>query len=255
MSILDNNLVGAYLHGSVAFPGFQPESGDIDFYVVVNRPLSKADVDGLDHLHSSLAREHDLGGKLDGFYIPLAKARKDRSPKGLVYGANGRVRLGGYDDAWAIHREHFQHSSYISLHGPRARKIFPAPSWPELRNELYHQLHSVRKNISNHPACSVLSLSRLIYNFEKGNITVSKIQAAQRAVKNLPPKWWPLLRSATRDYRGRADNKDRALLKREARAFLGFASLQMIAFDPTENPRSPAVKYLTKTHGKTLKER
>ena len=38
--ILKNNLVGIYLHGSLAMGCFNPHRSDIDLIIVVNEPLS-----------------------------------------------------------------------------------------------------------------------------------------------------------------------------------------------------------------------
>ena len=38
--ILGDNLVGIYLHGSLAMGGFTPDKSDIDLIVVVNNPPS-----------------------------------------------------------------------------------------------------------------------------------------------------------------------------------------------------------------------
>ena len=75
-TVLGTNLVGAYLHGSIALPGYEPHAGDIDFHVVNRRPLAREEIKRLDHLHRALAARFEFGKRLDGFYIPLAKARK-----------------------------------------------------------------------------------------------------------------------------------------------------------------------------------
>ena len=74
-TVLGKNLVGAYLHGSIAFPEYEPHAGDIDFHVVIRRPLAGEEIRRLDHLHRALSARFEFGKRLDGFYIPLAKAR------------------------------------------------------------------------------------------------------------------------------------------------------------------------------------
>ncbi len=254
LKTLDNNLVGAYLHGSIAFPEFQPRAGDIDFYVVVKRILNKNDRNDLDHLHGALAHRFLFGKKLDGFYIPVAQAKRRKSPRGLVYAAHGRLHQGGLDDAWSLHRAHFHRSAYIALHGPRASKIFPPASWPEIRKELYKQLHYARSIISKDSAWAVLNLCRLIYSFVTRTIAVSKMRAAKWGLKNLPSRWRPLIRSAINAYRDRTDRRDQLPLRKNARAFLGFASVQIIAYDSTENPPKSPITYHRKTSSKGRKE-
>ncbi len=254
LETLNGNLVGAYLHGSIAFPEFEPTAGDIDFYIVVQRSLNENERNKLDKLHQTLARKFEHGKRLDGFYIPLVKARKQESPPDLAYGARGKLRVGGHDDAWAIHREHFHRSTYITLHGPLAGEIFPSTSWPEIRSELYLQLNSAKRRIRKYPGYAVLSLCRLIYDFENRNIAISKIGAAQWALKKLPPEWRPLVRSAISAYRGKADETDSALLKKKADAFLAFATDRITAHDLHHSLKS-TIACLRKTANKKRKER
>src|SRR5947207_2715022 len=91
----------------------------------------------VEHLHRTLAARFEFGKRLDGFYIPLAKARKSETPRGLVYGAHGRIHHGGSDDAWALHLEHLHASAYIRLQDPSPNRIFPTADWKSLRSALY----------------------------------------------------------------------------------------------------------------------
>jgi hypothetical protein len=247
LTSLGSNLVGAYLHGSIAFPGFEPGAGDIDFYVVVHRSLNRSEINGLDHLHRSLATGFRFRTKLDGFYISYATARRKKNPRGLVYVAHGRIHLGGSDNAWALHREHFARSAYIRLYGPKASRIFPRAEWPEIRPALYRQLVYARRIIDSDPWWSVLNLCRLVYTFKTGRVALSKLGAASWALKRLPSRWNPLVRSAVKTYKGIADRRDRSTLRRDARKFLGFASVRVIAFDIASNSRREKTAYLRKS--------
>jgi hypothetical protein len=239
--------MGAYWHGSVAFPEFEPEPGDIDFYVVSRRSLNTSEIKSLDRLHRSLAVRFRFGSKLDGFYIPYTLARKRGNPRKLVYGAHGRVHRGGSDNAWALHREHFARSAYIRLYGPRASRIFSRANWSEIRSSLYRQLVYARKIIASDSWWSVLNLCRLVYDFKTGGIVVSKLGAARWALKRLPSRWKPVIKSAIKTYKGIGDRKDRTILKRDARKFLGFASIRVIAFDIASNSRRQKTAYLRKS--------
>ncbi len=239
-----DNLVGAYLHGSIAFPEYNPESGDIDFYVLTRRSLNGAEIKSLAHLHRSLAAKFAFGSKLDGFYIPYAAARMQENPRNLVYGAHGRIHRRGSDDAWALHREHFARSAYIRLYGPKASRIFARASWKEIRSALYRQLVYARKIIDSDSWWSVLNLCRLVYTLKSENVAVSKLGAAQWALKKLPSRWRPVIRSAVKIYKGTANRGDRTILRKDARKFLGFASVRVIAFDIASSSRRQETAYL-----------
>jgi len=201
-------------------------------------------------MHRMLAVKHDSGKMLDGFYIPLAKARKTRNPQELVYGRHGRIHRGGGDNAWALHCEHFQQSAYIRLHGPRASSLFPNADWHSIRDTLYRQLAYSRKIIDTDPWWSVLNLCRLIYSFKTGRIVVSKLGAANWALQEFPSKWHPLIRSAIRTYKKAGNPRGNVILRRDARKFLGFALVQVVAYDTVWDTREPPIARLRKRSGK-----
>jgi len=248
---LSENFVGAYLYGSIAFPEYNPEAGDIDFYVVVHRSINGSEIRSLDRLHRSLAAKFRFGRKLDGFYISTSAARRRENPEDLVYGAHGKIHRGGLYDAWALHREHFARSAYIQLYGPKASRIFPRAKWPEIRSALYRQLVDARRSIDKDPWWSVLNLCRLVYNFKRGRTAVSEVAAANWALKRLPSRWKPLIRSAVKTSKGVADRRDNTILRRDAREFLGFASVRVIAFDIASDSRRQKTAYLRKSRSGT----
>jgi hypothetical protein len=191
-----------------------------------------------------LAAKFEFGSKLDGFYIPYAAARMYENPRNLVYGAHGRIHRGGSDDAWALHREHLARSAYIRIYGPRASRIFSRANWRKIRSALYRQLVYVRKIIDSDPWWSVLNLCRLIYSLKTENVAVSKLGAARWALKTFPSRWKPVIRSAVKRYKGTANRRDHAILTKDARKFLGFASVRVIAFDIASSSRHQKTAYL-----------
>ena len=53
---LRGNLVGVYLTGSLSYDAFEYRSSDIDFTVVVQRPVSHMELSSLQQLHRETAR-------------------------------------------------------------------------------------------------------------------------------------------------------------------------------------------------------
>ena len=66
VKMLGRNLIGIYLFGSIAFPGFEPRSGDIDFYVLVRRQLTPTQMTTLNAMHLILSSRFRFGKALDG---------------------------------------------------------------------------------------------------------------------------------------------------------------------------------------------
>lgn len=221
--ILEQNLIGIYLFGSIAFPRFEPRSGDIDFYVLIRRPLTQIQMKALDRMHRILSGRFRFGKALDGFYITLSKASKRSIPTRLIFAAHGRVHKNGRDDAWALHRQHLRQGACIILHGLKPKTITRPPSWDEIERALNTEISFAKKVIDRYPFWSVLNLCRLIYSFENRHVVVSKIQAAKWALRKLPNHWRPLIQSALRVYLKKEKPADRKMLRRNSDAFFKFA--------------------------------
>jgi hypothetical protein len=224
VNTLAQNLVGIYLFGSIAFPGFEARSGDIDFYVILGRPLTLTETKALDAMHHTLSSTFRFGKNLDGFYITLSKATTKSTPTRLVFAADGRIHKEGVDDAWALHRQHLHKGACIVLYGPEPRTIVPPPTWKEIVRALHGEIRFAKKIIHKYPSWAVLNLCRLIYSFEKKEVAVSKIQAAQWAVRELPNQWRALIQSAVRVYLERQRRGDQERVKKNGFDFLKFAS-------------------------------
>jgi predicted nucleotidyltransferase len=233
---LGRNLVGAYLFGSIAFPGFEPRSGDIDFYVVLRRPLEHTRMRNLDTMHRILSDKFRFGKNLDGFYITLRKARKRSTPARLPFAANGRLHKGGRDDAWALHRQHLRRGACIILHGPKPVTIVPSASWDEIKKALIDEISFAKRLAHKYSFWSVLSLCRIMYTLRNREVVVSKIQAAQWATRTMPREWKPLIQCALRAYLKKQRQGDQRMLMSNSHAFLRFASDQIAH----RNIRKPA---------------
>jgi len=223
INTLGRNLIAIYLLGSIAFPRFEPRSGDIDFYVLLRRPLTSTERKRLDIMHRTLSSRFRFGKALDGFYIPLKKARRKPMPSHLLFAANGRLHGGGRDDVWALHRQHLLRGACLILYGPKPKAIVPSASWHEIRRALNMEISFAEKIMPKYPSWAVLNLCRLIYSYEKRQVVISKIQAAEWALGNLPSQWRALIRSALGVYLMKR-KKDQRMLRKNSNAFFKFAS-------------------------------
>lgn len=220
---LGRNLVGAYLIGSIAFGVRERHAGDVDFQVILRRDLNPKERSALGTLHASLVREYPLGEELDGYYLPVSKARRSRRPTGLAYWAEGRMRRGGSDETWALHRAHIRQGAYVVLAGPDPRGIYPPASWPEIAKELDHELAFTARALSRYPVYGTLNLCRLAYSWTERNPVVSKEAAGTWALSRFPRRWRRFIAAAIRSYRGRGTPSDARLVKRHVADFYAFA--------------------------------
>jgi len=211
-------LVGLYVFGSAAFPDFVPESGDIDFIGVTRRFPSKEQREGLARIHREMAGDFRHGALLDGFFIPLDKARRRRIPDRLVFAAHGRLGTGGRDASWALHREHLRAGACLILHGTPPDRLFPPATRREIAVALRRERQYVREVLRRHPAYAVLNLCRLEYSQRRGDVVLSKVQAGRWALTHLKD-WRPLVEAALRAYCGRPEGGDARELRRETTDF------------------------------------
>jgi len=220
---LGADLVGLFLLGSVAFPGFEPHAADIDFHAVVRDELTDQQRDRLAGVHAELARHYRHGGLIDGYYLPLEKARRPDVPKGLVGAGPGRISHGTASNAaWALEREHVHRGKVIVLHGADPATIYPRPTWLELEAALRGERDWLVPELERAPVYCVLNLCRIAYSFETRDVAVSKLQAAHWSLRTLPDRWHPLVEAALRGYAADLPACERDLLARELPAFLAY---------------------------------
>jgi streptomycin 3"-adenylyltransferase len=215
---LGGELIGLYVFGSAAFPGFVPRSGDIDFIAVTRRSPSREQRGRLDRIHRKLAASFRYGALLDGCYIPLHKATRRRIPDRLTFAREGSLGTGTRDTSWAMHRHHLRAGACLILHGVAPSRLFPPATKGEIASFLRRERKYVQDHLAQYPVYAVLNLCRLEYSRRHGEVVLSKVQAARWARTQLGP-WQSLIDAALRTYRGRPRKGDRSRLRRGARDF------------------------------------
>lgn len=212
---LGDNLYGVYLFGAVAFPETR-HTGDVDFHVILRRPLTEKEHSALVQLHDRLGCEFPpLGGEMDGHYLLLENARGTAQPGSELSPFN-------IDDAWALHREHIRSGRCIVLLGPDPRQIYPAATWEELEVDLEDQLQYVEHHLEVYPAYCILNLCRLMFSFETREVVISKDAAAEWAWDRFP-QWRALLEAAQKSYAKQASAQGEAFMGSEVKALYRFA--------------------------------
>jgi hypothetical protein len=212
---LGAKLYGVYLYGALAFPE-AGATGDIDFHVILKKPLTDREKSDLNDLHAALARDYPpLGRELDGYYILLEEARQTSPPR-------HQLLPDVVDNSWALHRAHIRAGRCIILYGSDPGRVYPPASWPELESALQGELDYVRQHLAEYPAYCALNLCRLMYSFETRDVVVSKRTSAAWADEAFP-QWQSLIEAARNTYDQRATPQDRQLLHSAVGQFFEFA--------------------------------
>lgn len=230
-AIIKDNLVGIYLHGSLAMGGFNPESSDIDFLVVVKEKLSlKTKKKLIDWTLQSA--KHSPENRLEYSLLTLGQVKKFQypTPFELHYSNEWQEKYRRGDFDWAKQNfdpdlaAHFVITKKrgLVLTGKPINEIFP------LIPEKYY-LDSIIKDfrwseekiikgpdsgICRVPVYGVLNFCRALAYLQDKLIT-SKVEGGQWGLINLPEKYHKIIREALKEYGkvGSAQPVDAALLK------------------------------------------
>jgi len=202
--ILGSKLYGAYVYGAAAFNDSLP-TGDIDFHVILNEPLTSVEKLQLEALHEDLGQRFPpLGGELDGYYILIEEARKRTPPQSQMWRC-------ATDNAWALHRAHIRAGRYITLYGEDPKEIYLPATWEELEQALHIELQFIHEHLHQYPDYCILNLCRIMYSFETRDVVISKASASEWAFEVLP-EWKWLVELGRKSYVGHATSEDREMM-------------------------------------------
>ena len=210
-SILKDNLVGIYLHGSLAMNCFNPESGDIDFLAVVKEKLGIKTKKKLIEAILEISKSEHLPKKEFEFSVVLEKYLKDfvyPTPFELHYSKRwkqdyetGKVDYTkeNRDPDLAAHITVTIHRG-ICIYGKPIKEVFyKIPEKYYIRSILY-DLEDIEKTIQKDPVYAILNLCRVLY-YLKEKVISSKSEAGVWGMKNIP-EFNELIQKALASYRG-----------------------------------------------------
>ena len=219
LNTLEGNLVGLYLHGSLAFGCFNPGRSDIDLLAVTARPMmleeKRRAVQLL--LHSSLTPQPIeisflVESAINTFQHPL--------PFDLHYSEDWRERFHQQlaDDEW-LHWNDFTRRDHdlathitvtlargVCLNGKPIRETLPAVPQEYYIESIVRDFEDALQNIARMPVYFVLNACRIYAYLRDGNI-LSKDEGGSWGLRTLPATCHGVIEQARESYRG--DRLDR----------------------------------------------
>jgi hypothetical protein len=202
-SILEQRMVGLYLHGSLATGDFNLLSSDIDFVVVTSEQVSGELLPALGDLHTRLAASGlEWATRLEGAYIAKQVLRRYEPEKTACawLGADGHFALEPLGNDWVI-QSYVIREQGVVVTGPHP-KILIDPIMPEdlrqaelatLRWWWAPQLENpFRLRSREYQAYAVLTMCRALYTLQFGTVA-SKPVAARWAQTELGENWAALI--------------------------------------------------------------
>lgn len=201
--IIGKDFYGLYLYNSVALGKFEPKGSDIDFVVILNRPLSTEVLGQLALLHREIEQSFPYGERLDGMYLlkeNIGKGNGDMLP--YPYANGGDFYNEGFYDVnnvtWWVIKEH-----ECAIESPSLKKHLENFSFDSVLKTLSYNVHQYWAPKLKTPEIfaedmwvefSVLTLSRIYYTLDTGNI-ISKREACL-SYMDAQPHWQDVIEEA-----------------------------------------------------------
>ena len=208
--ILKENLVGIYLHGSLAMGCFNPQKSDIDIIIVVNEPLS----DSIKKEYLDMVVEHNAKAPKKGIEMSVVLRE---ACKPFIYPAPFELHFSaGYLDWYKENPDDYiremkgtdkdlaAHFTIINkrgkcLFGLPINEVFAEVPASDYMNSIWYDVEHVKKEINQYPMYLTLNLARVLAYKEEG-LVLSKKEGAEWAIDKLPNEYHPLIRNAFSEY-------------------------------------------------------
>ena len=208
--ILCNNLIGIYVHGSIAFRCFSWDRSDIDFIVIIENPISQQIKLQLLHILEDLSKQ----APEKGFEMSIVLKRYSKhflypTPYELHFSNNWRldrylknptllndeVRT-DYDLA-----AHFMviNNVGVVLCGELISEVFGDVPSVYYLDSICKDIENAIKDVSENPVYVILNLCR-VYAYIKDGAVLSKEKGGQWGMANLSDKYHSLIASMIDNY-------------------------------------------------------
>ena len=209
--ILQDNLVGIYLHGSSAMGCFNPNKSDLDFLIVVNQPMS----DATKKAYMDMVVEYNALGPAKGIEMSIVK--KDvcnpfvyPTPYELHFSVRHLAwykenpddyvhRMNGTDKDLAAHFTMITNNRSKCLYGAPVAEVFAEVPKNDYMDSIWFDIENAPEEISNHTMYLTLNLAR-VWAYQKDGLILSKKEGGEWAIKNMPAEYHSLINDALKEY-------------------------------------------------------
>ncbi|MBQ4580869.1 MAG: DUF4111 domain-containing protein [Clostridia bacterium] len=212
--ILGEKLTGFYLHGSMAMGCFTWATGDIDFLVVVDTPLSQAEKESL----VRVLLDMDAQTPPKGFEMSVVLRRNCRPfihpmPFELHFSNAHKARAAADLPAYCrdMHGVDPDLAAHVTVLRARGETLFGAEIgavFGEVPRQAYvdsllYDIASAEADVTDNPVYVTLNLCRVLAYLAEGAV-LSKREGGEWGLTHLPEEYHPLLQSALAAYSGKA---------------------------------------------------
>ena len=208
--ILNDNLLGVYLHGSAAMGCFNPAKSDIDLIVVIKDPMDGAAKRAFMEM---TVRLNALGPK-KGIEMSVVRQAACRpfiypTPYELHFSAGHLPRylddpeeyireMNGTDRDLAAHFTVIRRRGRC-LFGPPIEEVFAEVPKEDYLDSIRRDVEDAREDLLDNPVYFVLNLARVLACMKDGTV-LSKKEGGEWALGHLPPEYRAVVRTALEEY-------------------------------------------------------
>jgi hypothetical protein len=204
--ILGDRFLGLYLHGSLAYGDFNPQTSDIDILIVTNKHLPEKTFFTLKEMHAQLfINGLAWSQKLEGAYIPRNHLRRHDPAHAPIpwLGVDGHFALETLGSDWILQRWILREKGIV-MAGPPLDGLIDPVSAEDLHQAVRDSLQEwwsppfpspQRFKSGEYQAYAILTMCRSLYVLEHGRVA-SKPEAARWAVETLGEPWRSLVAAA-----------------------------------------------------------
>lgn len=212
--ILNDNLVGIYLHGSLVMGCFNENSSDIDYIVVIKEKISfeikRRIIDFLIDLSQYAPKKGVemsivLEGSIKNFIYPTpfelhySKSIHERYINDTNYICGDLV-----DKDLAAHITVINHKG-VCLYGKPINEVFGKVPDRYYIDSIIYDIENAQEEILNNPVYYVLNLCRVLY-YLRERVVSSKYEGGEWAKEILPGKYFDLIEQAVNIYGDKIEN-------------------------------------------------
>ena len=213
--ILQDNLVGVYLHGSAVMGCYNPAKSDIDLIVVVKNSMP----DAVKKSFMDMVVELNQNGPAKGIEMSIVKQNYCNpfvypTPFELHFSV-GHIdwykndpddyisKMKGEDRDLAAHFTIINHRGKC-LYGSSIKDTFADVSVQDYIDSIWNDIADAEEEITDNPMYLILNLARVLAYLKDG-LVLSKKEGGEWALDNIPEVYYSLLNNALEEYEIGAD--------------------------------------------------
>lgn len=186
--ILDENLIGLYLFGSLTYGDFDPDSSDIDLLALVNKPLNQHELELIKQLHAEIGEYYQKWkDRLECSYMPIDMLKNILPPKEPRRYYNNGIFYdkAPYGNEWIINN-YLLYKYGIPLIGPNFKELTNPIDIIEVQKacigDLFQEWEPKTRDLewldnSHSRSYLVMNLCRILYTVISGKTGTKKVSA------------------------------------------------------------------------------